>query len=83
MDTSTESFVKLLLRGLAWLLFVIGGLSFLVGGRMISESWKIDRILAEMIGLGIAGACGALGYGLKQQESLTKLEKTQIDCPRT
>jgi hypothetical protein len=32
---------------------------------VISESWKIDRILAEMIGLGIAGACGALGYGLK------------------
>jgi hypothetical protein len=32
---------------------------------MISEFWKIDRILAEMIGLGIAAACGALGYVLK------------------
>jgi hypothetical protein len=60
-----ESFVKLLLRGFSWLLFVLGGFSFLVGGRMISEFWKIDRILAEMIGLGIAAACGALGYVLK------------------
>jgi hypothetical protein len=65
MDTSTESFVKLLFRGLAWLLFVIGGFSFLVGGRLISEFWKTDRILAEMIGLGIAAACAAVGYGLK------------------
>jgi hypothetical protein len=65
MDTSAESIVKLLLRGLAWLLFMIGGLSFWAGGRLISESWKIDRILAEMIGLGIAAVCGGLGYGLK------------------
>ena len=41
------------------------GLGVLVGGRAISEFGKTDRILAEMLGLGIAFGCGALGYILK------------------
>ena len=41
------------------------GLGILAGGRAISEFGKIDRILAEMLGLLIAAATGALGYVLK------------------
>ena len=62
MPHATSSPWKTLLRGIAWLLFVIAGLAFLVGGRAISEFGKIDRILAEFLGLGIAAATGALGY---------------------
>ena len=65
MTAATRSFCKVLLRGLAWVLFAIAGLAFLAGGKIISESEKIDRILAEMLGLGIALATGALGYILK------------------
>jgi hypothetical protein len=35
------------------------------GGRAISEFGKIDRILSEMLGLGIAAGTGVLGYILK------------------
>jgi hypothetical protein len=52
-------------HGLAWVFFAIAGLAFWVGGRAISEFGKIDRILAEMLGLLIAAATGALGYVLK------------------
>jgi hypothetical protein len=43
-------------------LFAIAGLAFWVGGRAISEFGKIDRILAEFLGLRIAAASGALRY---------------------
>ncbi len=36
-----------------------------MGGRAISEFGKIDRILSEMLGLGIAAGTGVLGYILK------------------
>jgi hypothetical protein len=65
MDTSTKSIPKSFLRGLASVLFGIAGLSFLVGGRAISEFVKVDRLLAELLGLGIAGSCLALGMMLK------------------
>ena len=54
--TDTRSFWKAFLHGLAWVLFAIAGLAFWVGGRAISEFGKIDRILAEMLGLLIAAA---------------------------
>jgi len=65
MTAATRSFWKAFLHGLAWILFATAGLVFWVGGRAISEFGKIDRILAEMLGLGIAFASGALGYILK------------------
>src|SRR5438477_319739 len=65
MTAATRLFWKTFLHGLAWILFAIAGLAFWVGGRAISEFGKIDRILAEMLGLGIAFASGALGYILK------------------
>lgn len=65
MTAATRSFWKALLRGLAWILIAIAGLAFWAGGKAISEFGKIDRIFAEMLGIGIAFATGALGYILK------------------
>lgn len=65
VTAATQSFRKALLQGLAWVLFAIAGLAFLVGGRAISDFGKIDRIAAEMLGLLIAAVTGALGYVLK------------------
>jgi hypothetical protein len=65
MTAATRSFWTASLNGLAWIVFAIAGLAFWVGGRAISEFGKIDRILGEMLGLGIAAAIGALGYILK------------------
>ena len=65
MTAAIRSFWKAFLHGVAWTLFAIAGLAFWVGGRAISEFGKIDRILSEMLGLGIAFATGMLGYILK------------------
>ena len=65
MTAATRSFWKVFLHGLAWILFAVAGVAFWVGGRAISEFAKIDRILAEMLGLGIAFATGVLAYILK------------------
>jgi hypothetical protein len=65
MTAATRSFWKIVLHGLAWILFIFAGLAFWAGGRAISEFGKIDRILSEMLGLGIASVAGALGYILK------------------
>lgn len=65
MNAATRSFWKAFLHGLAWVLFAVAGLTFLAGGTLISESAKMDRVLAEMLGLIIAAALGAVGYALK------------------
>jgi hypothetical protein len=65
VTAATRSFWKSFLHGLAWILFAIAGVAFLAGGKIISESVKIDRIVAEMLGFMIAIAVGALGYILK------------------
>jgi hypothetical protein len=53
------------LYGLSRVLLVIAGLAFWAGGKIISETAKIDRLLAEMLGMGLAVAIGALGYIVK------------------
>ena len=65
MTAATRLVLKALLSGLAWLLFAIAGLAFWVGGRAISEFAKTDLILAELLGIGVAFATGALGFILK------------------
>ena len=65
MSASTRSALKALLRGVSWLLLVVAGLAFLVGGRAISEFAKTDRILAEMEGILLAVVVGALGFAAK------------------
>ena len=49
--------LKHFLRGLSSPLAVIAGLSFLFGGRAIHEFGKVDRLLAEILGIGVAFAC--------------------------
>ncbi len=62
MTAAAKSSLSVLLKGVAWLLFVIAGLAFWVGGRAISEFGHVaDRILAEFVGLVIAGLCAVLG----------------------
>jgi len=57
-----ESFaVKPLLKGTSQVLFVIAGILFLVGGRAISEITKIDWVIAEFLGLGLAAVFFSLG----------------------
>ena len=43
----------------------IGGLSFLFGGRLLAELEHIDRLVGEMIGIGIATVCIALAALVK------------------
>jgi hypothetical protein len=50
-----------LLRAIAWVLFAIAVMLFWAGGRAISEFGRLDRVLAEFVGLGLAAACGVLG----------------------
>jgi hypothetical protein len=57
--------LKACLLGLAWLLFGVAALAFWVGGRAIHEFARIDRILAEVLGLFIALVTGMIGYALK------------------
>ena len=52
-----RSGMKYFLRGLSSFLAVIAGLSFLFGGRAIHEFGNVDRLLAEILGIGVAFAC--------------------------
>ena len=77
MNTSTKHLGKTLFRGLASLLFLAGGLLFLVGSRAISEFGKVDRVLGEMLGLGLAGLCFGLGMVLKNAGEEDEAEDDQ------
>lgn len=57
--------MKPLLKGASQLLFVIAGSLFLVGGRAISEFTKTDRVLAEVLGIGLAVVFVVLGIVAK------------------
>jgi drug/metabolite transporter (DMT)-like permease len=57
--------MKALLRGTSQMLFGIAGLLFFVGGRAISEFTKADRVLAEMLGIGLAFVFGIFGIVAK------------------
>jgi hypothetical protein len=61
MPASIRTRVKVLLHGVAWLLFATAGIAFFVGGRTMSEFAKTDRPLAEMEGLALAAVCAGLG----------------------
>jgi hypothetical protein len=61
MRASIKSSLRVLLQGVAWLLFVAAGIAFFVGGRAISEFAKTDRMLAEVEGFFIAAVCAGFG----------------------
>ncbi len=58
--------LRTLLHGLSKLLFAAAGLFFLFGGRAIHDFANIDRLLAEVLGMAIAVACGFGGYLAKE-----------------
>jgi hypothetical protein len=55
------SILATFLKALAKTLYGVGGASFLVGGGLIHAVMKMDRFTAELVGIGIAGACLILG----------------------
>jgi vacuolar-type H+-ATPase subunit I/STV1 len=65
MNDFESSALGVFLRGVSWVLIVVGGLSIWMGGRAISEFAKMDRVLAEMLGLALAAGCIAVGLVLK------------------
>ncbi|UWZ84946.1 hypothetical protein [Occallatibacter riparius] len=54
-----------LLKALYNTLAGIGGLSFLFGRRLLAELKHMDRLLGEMIGIGVAVLCIALAAMVK------------------
>ena len=57
--------MKALLRGTSQILFVIAVLLFFVGGRAINTFAKTDRVLAEVLGIGLAFLVGVFGMVAK------------------
>ena len=57
--------LKYLLKGLSKLLFLVGALFFLVGGRAIHEFGHVERVLAEVLGLATAAVLFFCGYMAK------------------
>lgn len=53
------------LRCCHMLLLAAGGLSFWAGGRFLNEVFRMERILAEFLGLGAAVVLIVLGFGAK------------------
>jgi len=56
---------KALLRGTSQLLFAIAGLLFFFGGRAISAFTKADRLMGEMMGIGLAVVLVIFGMAAK------------------
>jgi Na+/H+ antiporter NhaC len=54
--------MKSLLKGISQTLMVVATLLFLFGGRAISELAKMERVGAEVIGIGLAVVLGILAF---------------------
>lgn len=61
-QSKARTTLKYFLQALSKLLFVVAGLFFFFGGRAIHEFAHVDRLLAEVLGIAIAVACGFGGY---------------------
>ena len=62
MNAALRPLLIALLQGAEWLLFGIAGLSFLAGGLLMNLYGQVNRLLAEIIGLPLAGCCLVLGF---------------------
>lgn len=57
--------MKTLLKATSQILFVLAGLLFFVGGRIVGPMANIDWILAEMLSIGAAVVLAVLGVVAK------------------
>jgi len=80
--SATRSSLKYFLQGLSSVSFAIAGLSFFFGGRAIHEFGGVDRTLAEVIGLGLAFVCGAMGWIAKSKIGNIEWEEQNEDTAR-
>jgi len=71
--------MKAFLHGLSWLFLGVAGMAFWAGGRAIHEFGKVDRLLAELIGLSIAVVMGAIGFVLKRTADGINTAEEQSD----
>jgi hypothetical protein len=62
MPTSAKTKLRHALQGLPKVMFLIGGISFFVGGRALRQFKNLDFVLAEVLGIGFAALC--IGAGL-------------------
>ena len=60
-----RSLTSSLLRGAALLFGAAAGLSFWIGGRALHEFAKFDRMLGELVGIGLAVVLGVIAVLLK------------------
>jgi hypothetical protein len=79
MNAATKSALRILLRGIAWLLFAIAVVTFLFGGQTIRAFAKTDWLLAEMEGAGLAMVSAGLGVFAKI--GAERFEEDEINGP--
>jgi hypothetical protein len=65
MDIEESNSSKSPLQALAKLMFGLAALLFFFGGRAIHEFWGVERLLAEIFGIGLAVICGLAGAVFK------------------
>ena len=74
MKTVYRSF----LYSVSWILGGIAGIAFFWGGHAINEFFKVDRISAEVLGLGIAVVCGTISFAAKSTlEDMDVIEENE------
>ena len=76
MNARVKSVLSPILQGFGGLCFLLAGLLFWFGGRAIHELLGVDRVLAEVIGLGTAAILGLLGFVCKTvQEDFVNIQQ--------
>ena len=73
--------LKYFLQALSKLLFLVGGCFFLFGGCAIHEFWNVERVLAEVLGLGLAAALFFSGYIWQRVQSKTSIGRKRTKKP--
>lgn len=63
-----------------WILALVAFIAFFAGGKLISDAYKIDRILAEMLGIVIAVlAAGGAAFLKSAADDCSEVEGRSLD----
>jgi hypothetical protein len=68
---------KAILKGLASVVLIVAALLFLFGGRAIHEFWGVDRLFAEIIGIGLSVGFGIIALVLKNRADSDENDRNQ------